>query len=185
MGIVQGTHGPLGRLRLLPLTDNPDRFRPGNVVFIKEQPYTVQESQSYGQGLLVKLEGVDSLQAAQPLANEPVEVPETNVPPLPQGDYYHFQLLDLDVHDLSGAHLGKLTEVLSTGSNDVYVVTDGQQELLVPAIADVVISVDPANQSMTVDLPPGLEPRTLPPGRKAPPARRRRRPQGPPRARPS
>ena len=162
VGLVLGAHGTRGQLRIRPLTDNPERFRAGNAVFIQEHRYTLEGSRRAGRYLLVKLEGTDSPEEAQLLAGRSVEVPEEAVPPPPKGTYYHFQLLDSEVHDLTGRRLGKLTEILSTGSNDVYVVTDGAQELLVPAIDDVVVSVDPEHQTITVDLPHGLEPRSLP-----------------------
>jgi 16S rRNA processing protein RimM len=180
VGMVLGVHGHHGQLRVRPMTDNPDRYLPGKVVYLQGQPYTVSETKHAGQNLLVKLEGVDSADEARLMLHLALEVPEAEVPEPPDGTYYHFQVLDLDVYDRSGAHLGRLAEVLQTGSNDVYVVIDGEQELLVPAIADVVVTVDLERHRMTVDLPEGLESRHV-----APPAparskkRRRQRKRGP------
>jgi 16S rRNA processing protein RimM len=158
-----------------PETDNPARFLPGKVVYLKGRPYTINESRRTSQGLLLELDGLGDGEARQ-LTHEPVEVPAQDVPPAPEGTYYHFQILDLEVFDLTGTYLGKVTEVLSTGANDVYVVTTGDQELLVPAMQDVIVSVDMERRRMAVNLPPGLEPRPVHAPRKRPAPKRRRSP---------
>ena len=76
--------------------------------------------------------------------------------PLSPGSYYHFQILDMEVWTLSGELLGAVTDILSTGSNDVYVVSKGGSETLLPAIQDVVLDVDLEKGRITVDLPEGL-----------------------------
>ena len=84
-------------------------------------------------------------------------VPREYVESLPEGSYYHFQLLDLRVYDEEGEYLGKIKEILSTGSNDVYVVgVEGRRDLLVPALEDVVREVDLDEGRMVVLLPEGL-----------------------------
>lgn len=175
VGTVIGVHGYGGRLRVKPETDNPVRFLPGKVVYLKGKPYTIHESRRMGQGLLLELDGLGDDEARR-LTHEPLEVPTEDVPPAPEGAYYHFQILDLEVFDLAGTHLGKITEVLSTGANDVYVVTTDDHELLVPAMQDVVVSVDMERRRMAVDLPPGLEPRPVHGPRKRPAPKRRRLP---------
>ena len=165
VGVVAGPHGRWGRLRIAPSTDNAERFRPGRVVYIRERPYTVRATVASQRHLLVKLEGVESTDDARDLASAVVEVPATEVPPLPEGSYYHFQVLEMAVYDVAGAYLGRLEEVLSTGANDVYLVRNDDTELLVPALEEVVVAVDVEGRRMTVDLPQGLEPRRLSRGR--------------------
>ena len=72
---------------------------------------------------------------------------------LPEGSYYHWQLVGLDVVDTDGNRLGKLTDVLSYPANDIYVVSNSSDEILVPAIGEVVRSVDIKSRRMVVDLP--------------------------------
>ena len=74
---------------------------------------------------------------------------------LPEGQYYHFQLLGMNVRNIAGDQLGAITEILTTGANDVYVVS-GTAEILVPAISGVIVSVDISVSEMVVDLPDGL-----------------------------
>jgi 16S rRNA processing protein RimM len=78
-------------------------------------------------------------------------------PPLPEGEYYHHQLIGLAVQDERGLVLGVLTEILETGANDVYVVTAvGGNEILLPVIPGVVLDVDLPAKTMRVHLPAGL-----------------------------
>ena len=82
-------------------------------------------------------------------------IKEESVATLPEDQYYHFQLLGMEVVTISGDRLGTLTEILMTGSNDVYVIK-GDIEILIPAISGVIVRVDVSLAEMTVDLPEGL-----------------------------
>jgi 16S rRNA processing protein RimM len=164
---VIGTHGHEGHLRIRPLTDNPQRFEPGRTLYMEGKRYRVLEARRAGKELLVQLDGVDTLTAALAMVRKPLEVPQVDVPPPAEGTYYHFQLLDLKVHDEDGTYLGRLSEVIITGANDVYVVLQESQELLIPAIADVILNVDLDAKRMTVALYPGLEPRFFAPAKQA------------------
>lgn len=81
--------------------------------------------------------------------------PETS-PQLPQGEYFHYQLMGLRVMTEEGEELGEISEIIETGSNDVYVVSGGRGELLLPAISQVVREVDLTHQTMVVRLLEGL-----------------------------
>ena len=170
VGVVAGPHGPSGALRILSDSDNPDRYAQGGELSIGGQTYRIAAAAPFKAAYLIRLDGVDDADAAT-LAGEPVLAAADTAPPLPEGAYYHYQLIGLAVTDADGAPLGVLTEVLRTGANDVYVVTSENAELLVPAIADVVRDVDLERGVMTVALPDGLEPRPLggPPKRKTRP----------------
>ena len=171
VGVVAGLHGPSGALRILSDSDNPDRYAQGAELSIGGQTYRIAAAAPFKAAYLVRLDSVDDANAAAALAGEPVLAAADTAPPLPEGVYYHYQLIGLAVTDADGAPLGVLTEVLRTGANDVYVVTSENAELLVPAIADVVRGVDLERGVMTVALPDGLEPRPLggPPKRKTRP----------------
>ena len=105
---------------------------------------------------LVKFRGVDTREDGESLAGVELEVPIEDVPPLPDGSYYHFQILDMEVWTASGELLGTVEDILNTGSNDVYVVRRCAEEVLVPAIESVVLRVDVDGGRITVDLPDGL-----------------------------
>ena len=73
-----------------------------------------------------------------------------------QGEYFHYQIIGLKVISVTGEDLGEITDILETGSNDVYVVVGPTGEILVPAIRDVIKEIDVLSGLMTVDLPEGL-----------------------------
>ena len=173
VGVVAGAHGPAGALRVLPDSDNPGRYAPGGEISIGGQAYRIAAAAPLKTAYLVRLDGVDDANAAAALAGEAVLAAEATAPPLPEGVYYHYQLIGLTVTGADGAPLGVLTEVLRTGANDVYVVASENAELLVPAVSDVVRAVDLERGVMTVALPDGLEPRPIggPPKRKTRPRR--------------
>ena len=85
-----------------------------------------------------------------------ITVPPEAVPQLPECEYFHFQLLELKVLTEEGEDLGRISDILETGSNDVYVVTGPTGEVLVPALADVIVKVDLDQGIMEVSLPDGL-----------------------------
>jgi 16S rRNA processing protein RimM len=176
VGVVAGTHGTDGRLRVAPDTDNPRRFARGSRLLIAGAPYTVDRVTTSADGLLlIKLREIRNREDAALMKGEPVLVRASDLPALPEDTYYHYQLIDMTVVDTAGAELGRLTEVISTGANDVYVVTGDGSELLVPALAGVVVAVDVAERRMTIAVPEGIEPRsTMPKPPKTRPPRRRR-----------
>lgn len=177
VGVVAGAHGTDGRVRVQPDSDNPQRFHPGARLIVGDREFTVERARRTPDGQIVlELDGIRVREDALALRNEPVYVPASDVPALPPDTYYHYQLLDMTVADEAGRDLGTLTEILSTGANDVYVVTSGAVELLLPAVDGVVLSVDLSKQRMTATVPAGLEWRELRPP-KAKPRRRPRKPR--------
>jgi 16S rRNA processing protein RimM len=107
-----------------------------------------------GMALLTFAE-VGDMAAAQRLRGCFLQVPAADLPPLPEGRYYIYQLVGLSVWE-KDVCLGALTEVLQPGSNDVYIVREGSREILVPALKSVIKGVDLAARRMDVELPAGL-----------------------------
>lgn len=158
VGRVRRPQGTKGYVLIDVLSDHPNRFAPGHKVFIGGVVYVIQDVRMREGGALVKFEGIDSPEVAKKLRNSDVTVDASQLSPLPKGVYYHYHLIGMQVRTVDGRSLGAISAVLKTGSNDVYVVNDGQRELLVPAISEVVREVDTARGEMVVDLPEGLEP---------------------------
>jgi 16S rRNA processing protein RimM len=114
----------------------------------------VERSRSVKNGLVVKLDAADDRTAAESLRQKHLTIPASEVAPLPESAYYHFQIIDMGVWTDEGKFLGDVKEIISTGSNDVYVVKDDQRtETLVPALVDVVLNVDLERNRMTVRMP--------------------------------
>ncbi len=157
VGFVRGPHGLRGELKVDPLTDHPLRFQRGASLRAGDRMYTVRSSRMHQKTLLLQIEGIDTRGQAEALRDLLLEVPETELPALAEGEYYRYQLLGMHVVDAEGQSLGRIEEVLDTGANDVYAVRNSDGELLLPAIDTVIREVDLAAGRMVVEVPSGLE----------------------------
>lgn len=143
------------------MTDFPERLKPGVQLYIGPQrrPVQLRSRRPHPRGALVAFEGIDNREQSGELRNQFVLVRADDRPPLPEGEYYHHQLIGLQVVDEQGSIVGELMEILQTGANDVYVVRlPAGGELLIPAIDSVILSVDLERTEIRVQLPPGLLP---------------------------
>lgn len=156
VGRILAPVGLQGEVRVEVSSDVPHRFSPGAFLYVEQEAYAIRRSRSVRQGLVLDLVGVDSRAHAESLRGKALEVTVSDVPPPPEGSYYYFQMLEMHVFTQEGDYLGEVVEILPTGSNDVYVVSNGKKETLVPALADVVVDVNLEAKRMTVSLPEGL-----------------------------
>jgi 16S rRNA processing protein RimM len=83
-------------------------------------------------------------------------IKKSELPELEEGTYYWFDLIGIDVYTTQEEYLGRIASIVETGSNDVYVVKNGEQEILIPALETVVLDIDLGKKQMRVDLPEGL-----------------------------
>jgi 16S rRNA processing protein RimM len=151
---VLGPFGLHGELKVQSLTDNPKRFAPKSKLWFGAQPVTVVKAREAQGHVYLTLKGFADRTSVDRFRHAIVQVPEGDLPPLPEGEYYRFQLVGLDVFSLDGARLGVVEEVLETGANDVYRVRkpDGS-EILIPALTHVVMEVDLTAKRIVVDPP--------------------------------
>jgi len=159
VGLLRRPHGVHGEILMEVYTDFPERLKDGSTVFLggKHKPATIRQIRHHNDGLLLGFEGVETPESAGLLRNQMVYVKTSAQPALPAGQYYHYQVIGMTVVEDSGIELGRLTEIIETGANDVYVVTsDEGKELLLPSIEQVVLDVDVEANRMIVHLIPGL-----------------------------
>ncbi len=147
IGKVVAIHGLKGLLQVLPLTDFPELYADRRHVYAERSdgsrvPVKVTRAVPHKSHYLVALAGVNTRNEAETFAGAVLKVPEAEVPPLPEGSYYHFQLVGLKVTDEAGQELGRLREIVSGPANDIYVVDGGPRELLLPATKEVVRRID-------------------------------------------
>jgi 16S rRNA processing protein RimM len=111
-----------------------------------------------GQGgrWIVKFKDCKSIEEAQVLVGRSLEIYSEDFQPLPEGEYYWFQIEGLQVFDEEGRYYGTVNEIIVTGSNDVYVVQDGNKELLLPMIDSVVKSIDLKENKLIFHIIEGL-----------------------------
>lgn len=156
IGIIIAPRGTRGKLKVKVLTDFPQRFAPGSTVYLDRQPVTI-DSATWHKGMVItKLRAIDSLEDAEKLRGKSVEIPHSQLQSLPEGQYYHFQLIGLEVWTTSDELLGKITGILTGESNDNYLVSSGRGEMLIPAIEDVVKSVDLSRGRLVIEPIEGL-----------------------------
>lgn len=160
VGLLRRPHGLRGELLMEVLTDFPQRLRVGTRLFVGSEhaPVTIASIRSHNDGLLIRFRGVENPESAGKYRGKTVFVRAEDRPPLPEGEFYHHEVIGLRVVNEVGEELGTLAEILITGANEVYVVKrpDGR-ELLLPAIEDVVLKIDPAAGLVRVRLLPGLD----------------------------
>jgi len=159
IGRILGPVGISGEVRVQILTDFPDRFLQLQIVHVGDnlRPYRVQHARLDRGTALVKFAGIDDAVVAKSLSNQDVQIPIDEAVELPPDQYFWHEIVGLGVWTDEGRYLGEITEVLRTGSNDVYVVGQGAGEILIPAIDEVVRQIDVPARKMTVHLLPGLE----------------------------
>lgn len=160
VGFLRRPHGVTGEILMDLHTDFPERFKPGRKLYLgpQHEAATLGGVRAHGKGLLIKIRGCDTPESVGKYRNTWVYVKSSEIPPLPHGQVYKYELIGLEVIDEAGNKLGTLTEILETGANDVYVVRDAKKEILLPAIADVILKIDMESKVMTVRLIDGLIP---------------------------
>lgn len=158
VGQVVGPHGVTGEVKVIPSVDHPDRFRVGRSFYTMEDRLIIEGIRWQKNMALVKLSGVNDRDTAEAMRWQYLQAPEGDFTPLEEGRYYHFQLIGLGVRTTDGTPIGKLTRIMTTGANDVYVVYGMLGEILIPAIDDVVKEIDLEAGVMVVEAVPGLIP---------------------------
>jgi 16S rRNA processing protein RimM len=106
--------------------------------------------------VLLKIEGIDSREAAQTIVGSTLYIPDAEAVKLPPGTFFWHEIIGLSVRSTDGIELGRVTQILETGANDVYVVEGSQGEVLIPATQDVVRSIDVASGLITIEIIEGL-----------------------------
>ncbi|MCL5997727.1 MAG: ribosome maturation factor RimM [Chloroflexi bacterium] len=159
IGIVARPHGIDGELKVQLAPEYIEALGRVKRVYLDGSPDAkrIQSFRVHQNAALLKLEGVDTRNDAEALRGMRVSIKVKELPRLGEGEYYTHDLIGLRVIDELGQDLGKLTEVLSTGSNDVYVIKPAVgKELLLPAIESVVRKIDLEAQVVSVIVPQGL-----------------------------
>ncbi len=162
IGEIVNVHGVHGAVKVIPLTDDPARFKKLKTVRVvfrgSVREYTVESVQLQSKFVILKLSGINDRDAATVLRGAELEVSRKDAISLPEGAYFICDLIGCRVIEPDGSILGVVDDVFSTGSNDVYSVKDEKgRKIMLPAIAQVVKSVDVEKGEIRVELLPGLK----------------------------
>ena len=150
VGFIARPHGIKGAVKLDPLTDDVRRFKGMEEAYLELHgsyvPVRLSVLSCRPDAVVVKIEDYDTVEEAQTLRGGFLCVDRAHAAKLPEYTYFIADLIGLTVTDTEGKAYGKITDVLSTGANDVYVVDGGK--LMVPALKKVIERVDVENGQM-------------------------------------
>ena len=147
--------GVRGDLKIEPLA--PDNvFAPGRTVFTGQTERKIERVRRADRFRHLKFVDIDNREQAAELRGLYLLAPESSLDPPDDDTFYHFQLIGLRVVTTSGEDLGEITDIMTTGANEVFVLQNGKKELLIPAIEDVVREVDVEGGRMVIEPIPGL-----------------------------
>ena len=161
VGEIVKPQGIRGEFKVIPLTDNIRRFGEMGRVYYRcaegLRELFIERYRPFKEFVLLKFVGIDDLNEAVRLGQGLVFIPRSERPKLPEGQYYLDEIEGLDVYTISGVFLGKVVQILKTGSNDVYCVSGSPGgEVLIPALKNVVKTIEIDRGRMVVELPAGL-----------------------------
>lgn len=158
IGKIVAPVGIRGEVKVIVLTDFPERFSVGSEIMLKppkgeSRRVKIELQRPTKGGLTIKLEGVDTRNDAEALRDAQFVIDKSELATLPEGEFYVFDIIGLRVVTDDGRECGEVIEVLQGGANDVYVTSTG---ICIPALRDVVVGVDVDKREMVIRPVPGL-----------------------------
>jgi 16S rRNA processing protein RimM len=162
IGRIIKPFGIRGEMKIEPMTDFPERFKKLGSVFLvsplgRELAAEIRSARlDAGGSLYLLLSGYESPEKAKELNGWFIKVPQEQAVPLPEGSYYHFELIGMEVMSESGEKLGTISDIFETGSNDVYVMKRGRKETFIPATKEIIKQVDRKRKRMVIHVMDGL-----------------------------
>lgn len=161
VGKLTGTHGIKGMLKFHSYSGNIESLEAARTVTIrykdgKLQEYGLKQIAGHGSRIMVGLQGLDDINLVQHLVGSELCLLRSQLPDTENDEYYWCDLIGLKVSTIDGLELGTIKDIFETGSSDIYVVRSGKKEYLIPAIVDVISSVDIQNREMLIKPLEGL-----------------------------
>jgi 16S rRNA processing protein RimM len=158
IGKVVSVHGVRGHIKVVAYGETLQGLGAGEEVAARLPDGSVErlitvEVRTHGKSVLFLSRERRTAAAARPLVGAEICIPQSRLPTLAADEFYWHQLIGLEVMSVDGRKLGTIRQIIETGSNDVYVVQQAGEELLIPALADVVREVNLERRLMVVDLP--------------------------------
>jgi len=161
IGRIVKTHGIHGRLRIKYFNEDKSFFSYRKILLMDPvghlESFDVTDARTHKDSIIIQLKNVDHIGAAERLVGASVLVEKEALPALEEGEYYWTDLIGMEVTTASGERVGEVLDVIPTGGADVFVVKEGEKEVLVPATEEVIRQVDIASRRMVVDLLKGLK----------------------------
>jgi 16S rRNA processing protein RimM len=161
VGVISSTHGIKGEVKVFPTTDDPKRFQELKQVYLDTGKelliLEIEGVKFFKQMVILKFKGIDNINEIEKYRGKDLLITRENAVKLDKDEYFIFDLIDSEVFTDEGERLGILTEIMTTGANDVYVVlTEEGKEILIPSIPECILEVDVENKKIKVHLLKGL-----------------------------
>lgn len=161
VGKIVNSHGVRGELKVMPLTDDPKRFKKLKWVYVDRndflEKFNIENVKFFKNFVIIKFIEINDMNGAEALKGLFLKVDRENAVKLPRDTYFIADLIGCEVFEIDGNRLGILKEVIKTGSNDVYVVErENKKDILIPALKSVVTGISVEDRRITVVLPEGL-----------------------------
>lgn len=162
VGKISTTHGLKGTVKVLPMTEDKERFYQLSQVMAelaggKQKLLNIKEIHPFKEGFLIDFKEISDIGDAQMLRGALLQIPRSQAIELEEDEYFIFEIIGAKVITDQGEELGELIDVLETGANDVYEVkTPDGKEILIPVIPDCVLDVDTDNKIVKVHLLEGM-----------------------------
>ncbi|MGQ9921691.1 MAG: ribosome maturation factor RimM [Desulfobacca sp.] len=151
LGRLTRPHGLRGEIRARLEVDDPETLAAVDQVEIDGVPYQLLAVRAQKNAFLLSLAGITTREAAQNLAGREIWIDSHQLPPLPAGEYYQFDIIGLPVYLAeTAAAIGTVVGILTTPGHDVFVIQGQGVEYLVPAIAEVIVSIEPEHRRMVI-----------------------------------
>lgn len=164
IGTISKPHGLRGEVRVVGDTDFPEeRFAVGNTLYLdrgngkEEMPLVIASHRKHKQFELICFEGYENINDVEAWKGTALKVPADQLGSLEEDEYYHHEILGCLVFTEEDEELGEITDILSTGANDVWVVQGNRpKDILVPYIDDVVKEVDVEQKIVRIHVMEGM-----------------------------
>lgn len=161
VGVITTTHGLRGEVKVFPTTDDASRFKKLKQVILddgkEKRELEVASVRFFKNLVILKFKGIDDINDVEKYRKAGLYVTRENAVELKENEYFIADLIGLSAVSDEGEELGVITDVLTTGANDVYIIgQSGKPDLLVPAIMDCIKNVDLEEKKMLIHLLPGL-----------------------------
>ncbi|MEA3279536.1 MAG: ribosome maturation factor RimM [Thermodesulfobacteriota bacterium] len=161
IGKIVGAHSLKGAFKVRSYVESLSVYKPGRLIRVSNTKgqavtYTIKWAKPHTGNILLFFEEINSRTTAETLIGSELFIDKSILPELNDGSYYWSDIIGLSVYSVDESYMGLVESIIPTGSNDVYVVKNGDKEILVPGIESVVLEINLKQKMMRVDLPEGL-----------------------------
>ncbi len=161
IGKIVGVHGLKGTVKVCSYAESLSAFKPGGLILARDsksrdKTYVIQWVKPHTRTILLSLKWVDDRYISETLVGSDLFIEKAKCLEPEDGSYYWFDIIGLSVYTIDEKFIGRVESIIPTGSNDVYVVKNNDDEILIPGLESVVKEIDLKQRIMRIDLPEGL-----------------------------